>query len=449
VAKHRPVLRIPKPKAKPKKPPELTDIRSLDELRDVATAQTDTELSGQINPLQSQLGSTQAREQAAHNEEEAMFGQLQPYISDSARLVSDSYDKTNAAEQAIFAAAGQRLNSLKQNTASEAQKLAQEMGGPVAVGDFTAPVDFSLGAAGAEQAGQLLHDMGIAQAGRETATKWAGEVFPLIRSSKEASTRANYEDQIKQIEDHIAQLKGTRSGSINSRLNDLQTSERTYALQKAQARLDQVKTERDWQATVHTLKNDDKRLALAGGQFGLQVAGVTGKYKGKPTLEAVKLTAEQRIEAQKLGYSNAQFAAKLRQSEEGLNIQRARVRVQQQKNSMQMIDALLNPKSEKPITITRKHFIPKGSPEESSAQLGALTGKRKDVHWDSKRKVWYYYNKETVSSSEWAQQNTGGTPITDARQIYSFLVNQGISPKLARALVKRRTGRDPVGKKKK
>jgi len=464
----RPVVgRVAKPRARkgkprlipprPKKLPGLTDIRSYQDLQSAASGEVDSELSGQISPLETQRAQTLARQTAAHNEEEAMFNQLQPYVSASAKLVSDSYDKTNAAEQAIFAAAGARLNALKQNTASEAQALAQKIGGPVAVDAFTAPVDESIGAAGAEHAGQLLHDMGLAQAGVQHAATFAGQVFPLVRSSKEAATRAGYEETIKGLEDHIAQLKGTRTGAINARLNDLQKSEREYQLQKAQQQLEKLKVHQDWQATIHTLKNDDKRLKLAGGQFGLQEAGVTGKYKGKPTLDAKttaakikQLTQSQRLDAQKLGLSKLEYVRKLNQTQEGLEIQRARVRVQQQKNSMQMIDALLNPGSNKPMTITRKHFIPKNSPEATAAQVGAITGKRKDLHWDAKRKQWYYYNKETMSSAEWAQTNTGGTPIRDAKQIYNFLLNQGISPKLARVLVKRRTGRDPVpGKKKK
>jgi len=446
-------LTAPKVKKQPSSPlvRPITAIRSASDLQHLAESQVDTELSGQIQPLQSQSTSTQARETAARADLEKMFGGIQTSAAQAAQLVSDNYDKTNAAEQAIFSAAGERLNNVKQSAAAEAQALAQKMGGPVAVGDFTDAVEPSLGAFGAEKAGALLHGLGAASAGVQEAANWSGKVFPLMMSEKIAASKAGYDSQIKEIEDHIAQLKGTRGGAVSSRFNELQTSERQYQLQQAQTQLEKLKANRDWQATIHTLKNDDKRLALASQQYGLDQAGVTGKYKGKPTLEARKLTADQKIQAAQMGLSAAQFSAKLALSQESNDIARQRVNVQAQKNSMQMINALINPTGQKAITLTHKQYIPKNSPEATSASLGAISGKRKDVHWDPKKKQWYYYQKESMTQQQWAEQKTGGTPITDAKQVYQFLINQGIKPALARTLVRQRLGKDPVpgkGKKK-
>src|SRR5262245_35721956 len=209
----------------------LTGIRTYDDLTNLATTQTDAELAGQIDSLQHEVGATRSREAAAQAELEKMFGELQPQINDITHLVSDNFDKTMAAEQAIFSAAGNRLNQIKQDAASEAQKVAQQVGGPVAVDKFTGAVDPSIAASGAEFAGSLLHAMGTGQAGVQSMADWAGKVFPLIRTEKEMGTRGKYEEEIAKLQDQITSLKGTRQGRINDRLNTLLTQERQYQLQ--------------------------------------------------------------------------------------------------------------------------------------------------------------------------------------------------------------------------
>jgi hypothetical protein len=277
------------------------------------------------------------------------------------------------------------------------------------------------------------------------------------------ATRSKYETDIQDLQNKIAAAKGTRGGLINTKLNDLLDKERTYSLQSAQQKLDNVKAAHDWQATIHTLKNDDKRLALAGDQNLQNRAGITGKYKGKTTqaakkqaadiktkqaeitLAAKKLTADQKMAAAKLGMSNYQFAQTLALKKEQLGIQRERNRIQNQKNAMQIADAVTNPKSMKPITITTKHWAPIGSTEET-------LGMTKKGYFQGSGKMkgrWFTYVKVTMPSSQYAQQATGGIPLTEPVPLFRYLKNIGIDKDTARKIVIGKTGKDPVRKKKK
>jgi hypothetical protein len=433
--KPKPVGKVPPPKD------ALPGVRGAGALQTAAEGQVDAELSGQITPLQSQVGATQGRETAAQQELERMFGQLQPAVSDAMHLVSDNYDKTLQAEQALFSTAGTKLNQLKQDAAAEAQKMAQTVGGPVAVDKFTGAVDPSIAAFGPESAGSLLHSMGLHQTAREEQAAWAGKVFPLIRVEKEMGTRAKYEADIKELEDKITALKGTRTGAVNARFNELLGKEREYALQKTQQQLDKVKANRDWQATVHTLKNDDARLSLAGYQAKTGV-----QLKGRElALRAKKLTADQRIAAAKLNMSAQQFAAKLAQSEESLRIQRQKLGIQRQKNAIAMAKAMANPASIKPMTLTHKRYFQRSANRALYAQM--VSGKRKDIQWDPKKHQFYHYMKETITPAVWAQRQLGGIPIRDPKKMFQILRKQfAVPPAVARAAVIKETGKDPQAK---
>jgi hypothetical protein len=455
--KHKKVVIKPAPKKKavikpaPVQQPatQATELgpRTADDLRKLAESQTDAELTSQINPLETQAATTQSREAAASAELDRMFGDISPAVSDALHVVSANFDKTQAAEQALFAQAGQRLNQMKQDAASQAQDLAQRIGGPVAVDKFTGAIDPSLAAFGPESAGSLLHSSATGQAGVQEMGDWAGKVFPLIRTEKQLSTRQKYEDQITKIQDDIATLKGTKQGKIDSRLNDLLTSERSYQLQLAQSKLEKVKAARDWLATQHTLRNDDRRLALAQGQFGVSVANT--RLRQKEIAARVRhMTTQDKLTARKLNMSDAQFAQKMANAEENTQIARQRVAVMKEKNAIQMAKALQNPTSAKPITLTRRIYYPKGSYGEATAKAAVAQGKS-GYYGDPKRHQFFHVIKETMMPGQWTQRNTGGNvPITKPQQMYQTLRGLGVDPKVARNAVKKATGVDPIKKRK-
>lgn len=440
-----PAPKITKPKKpKPLQPTPITKIRSMEDLQKAAAGQVDSELSSEINPLTLQAKQTQGREAAAANELSTIFGQLNPMVSDMAHMVSDNYDKTNAAEQALFSAAGQKLNSLKQQAASEAQNLAQQIGGPVAVDKFTGAIDPSITAFTSESAGSLLHSMGTGQAGVQEMADWAGKVYPLIQTEKQAGVRQQYETQISKLQDQISTLKGSRTGKVNDRLNTLLGQEREYQINQKTLQLNQAKQALDRLSTIHALKNDDARLALAKGQFGLsKYQAVTGvRLKAKELqLAAKKLTASQKEAAQKLGISNQQMAERIRHNQETEAIARSRVQVQRQKNAAQMAQALANPKSLKPMTLTHKVYVPKNQ------ELAAASGRIK-AYWDPKRKHYYQYVKETITTQEWMRRHGFGSGTTNPKQMFQILKNMGVPASIAAGQVKKATGVDPrKGKK--
>src|SRR5262252_4012723 len=305
--------------------------RTADDLRTLAESQVDSELAGQINPLEHDIGTTQQREAAAAAELNRMFGELGPQMNDSLRIVAQNWDRTREAQQGLFAQAGQRLNQVKQDAANEAQALAQQIGGPVAVDQFTGQVDAASLGAEDQFAGQQMHSMGIGNVGVQELGDWTGKVFPLVRTEKQLGVRQKYEEEISKIRDQITTLKGQRGGLVNARLNELLGKEREYQLALAQSKLEKTKAAHDWAATVHTLKNDDARLALAGYQARTGVA----LKRGELAFKKMKLTADQKALARKLGISEATLKERIRHDTETEANARARVSVQREKNAMQ------------------------------------------------------------------------------------------------------------------
>src|SRR5947209_16241819 len=117
--------------------PSPTPPQTADQLRNTATSQVEQELAGQLGPLQAEQTSLQTKEGASVSAIDRMFSGVQPFVTGAADKVKASYDQAYSAEQGIYQAAGQQLNNLKQSAASEAQTLAQKMGGPVAINEFT------------------------------------------------------------------------------------------------------------------------------------------------------------------------------------------------------------------------------------------------------------------------------------------------------------------------
>jgi hypothetical protein len=62
---------------------------------------------------------------------------------------------------------------------------------------------------------------------------------------------------------------------------------------------------------------------------------------------------------------------------------------------------------------------------------------------------WFTYVKVTMPSSQYAQQATGGIPLTEPVPLFRYLKNIGIDKDTARKIVIGKTGKDPVRKKKK
>lgn len=408
--------------------------RTDDQLRTQAEQEVNASIGSQLAPLQSETQSLIGREGAAVGGIGSMFDQLQPFVTAEADKVTSSYDQANSASQGIFEEAQRRMSELANERAQSAQALAQKMGGPVAVGEFTAGVEPDQQALASITPNQLLHGLANAQAGEQSARAFSEKVFPAMRTEQTANARGYFEDQIKDLRKQMDTINASSSALKTSRLTDLQTSERAYALQLEQQKLDKLKADRDWEATQRTLHNEDVRINLAKGQFGLQQSAVTGKYQGKPTQQAIKLAVEQRMAAQKLGLTAAQYRERVRHNMQTEQTAKAKLTNNQQKNAMAILDA---------VTGRTKNGLTTTVRRELSRQQGAVMALRNPKIQivkgaDGKN---HYYITETVHMTPQQVERTYGSGFAaDPQQLYDLLIGSNIPRAMAVKLVRTKTG---------
>jgi hypothetical protein len=422
---------------------------SYSQLMAEAEAQAQSETQGQNAPLIAQEQTLGSQQQGASNQIGSMFDQLMPYVQGSAQQVQQAKNDSLALEQSIFQAAGQRMNQLKQQQAEEAQQLAQQIGGPVATGEFTAALSPYESQMPAQAAANMMHGLGLAQADTEEAQQFAGQVFPALRTEQQAKSNSFFQDQIKTLQNQITQNEAGKSALTNSKLTDLLNNERSFRLNVAQAAEAKLKDKHDWQATQAQLHADDVRLGLSKQAAQLSKAGVTGKFQGKPTIQAIHLDQEQKLAAQRMGISAAEFQARLQHSTESTKLQQQRLGIQQTKAGMTALDAAYDPTNGKPVTMTTKTYIPKGS----LAEVRAISGKTTNAHYDPQKKQYYQYERLTLTAKQWAQRRgyTGTKPVTDPNQLFHLVRSEvpGLSRTAVIRMVRAKTGQEnwsPSGK---
>lgn len=398
----------------------ITTVRSADDLRGAATSSVDAEINAAVDPLQAQIGGIDASAANASKNISAMFGSIMPYTQESAAAVKGAYDEAEGAQQNIFAAANQRLNQLKQSRAQEAQALAQEMGGPVSLGEFTAGMDDQASLLTSLGAGQQLHTLqyGLADVGEAQA--FAGRVMPLVQTEQQAQARSYYENQKKVIQDQITSLKAQRGSKITQEYNDMLAKEREYALQKTQEKLDKLKSDRDWAATKRTLGNDDRRLRLAEAEDKRQTASLTGTLGGKPTLEARRLTAQEKQFAQQQGLSEKEYLLRLKQLNADTKLKGQQLAAANRNTWNQYLDAAVNPQPGKSVTVTMSVPV-------SAAQAY----KNKNAYVDKNSPTGYSALVKTV-------QTPTNRSITNPTALVDYLVAHNVPKRIAVNMVKTR-----------
>ena len=398
----------------------LMTVRSSDELGNIATTAINNEITGAVKPLESQYGALGVSQDRARSSLQDMFGTINPYVAKGADNVAQSYDAAEASQRAIFTAATKRMSDLKQSRAQEAQALAQEMGGPVALSEFTAGMDDASQGLANLGAGQQLHTLGFAQAGVQEANAWQSRVMPLVQTEQQAKVRNYFEDQKKTIQDQITALKASAGTKIEQRKNELIVQERTFALQKTQEALDKLKSDRDWTATKKTLANDAKRIAQSDRQFKLQEAGVTGTLGGKPTLAAQQLTAQEKQAARAAGITDAQMKQHKIEWAAATKQAQATLAASKRNTWAQWLDVATNPQTGK--TITNSVAVP--------AQAPSLTGKPdKSIY------------KDPASATGWSrlvtQTSTPSVPaIQDPTKLVDFLESHNVPKATAIRMVR-------------
>lgn len=416
-------------------PPAKTgvmDVMNPDQIAAAATSQINNEIGDQVAPLQAQFNTTSSQEERVRQSIESMFGGIQPYVTGAADQVKQSYDQALGAEQGIFSSAMQQLNQLKQSRAQEAQALAQEMGGPVALSEFTAGVGENQTELANLGAGQMLHTLGYAQAGEQEAQAWAGRVFPLVHTEEQAKARGFFEDKKRELQDQITSLKQSAGSKIEQRKNDLLVQERTFQLQKTQQALDSLKASHDWKATLRQLKNDDARVTLAQKQQALDEAGTTGTYKGKPTLAAKQLTAQEKQQAAQLGLDEKTYALRKQQLMTTTKLDRQKMASTNRLAWSQWLDIGYGGSQGKSSKISgfEPYMGPDGKPA-NPMQYGGPGIKHPEQFRQDAKGNWYHRVDAYVAGNS---QN----PIHDPGALVDYLVSHNVPKKIAVNMVRSR-----------
>jgi hypothetical protein len=416
-------------------------------------AEVAAEIAAASAPIERQIGQAQADQAGALQRIGNTFGALQPSVEGATQWVGQQYDQALGAEQSIYQAANQRLADMRAQRAGEAQRMAQMMGGPVAVGEFTAGVEPQQQYYAQSGAGQLLHSLGMAEAGKQEAAAFSGKVFPLLRTEQEADVTSSFAKQISELRGKLGDLQSQRTSAINSRFFDRQDAERKYQLDVKQQQLDKVKADRDWKATLKSLAADSARLKLAQAESKRADAVLTGKYKNKPTQAAIStaaqiandkkqtklrereinatvtnMTANQRIEAQKLGLSERELAARIWDMQNTSKLKAVQLGNDQRELAMNIIDQAVSPTPGKAIKQTVVTEVDR---------LTALTNKKAytiPAEQSPDGKTHYLIDREVQVPG------TSIPAVQDPEKLYEILVGFQIPPSMAEKLVETKLG---------
>jgi hypothetical protein len=423
--------------------PNLPAPQGDDALRKTAASQIDLEINQSVAPIQSQITTAQGREDRSLAQIGEMFNNLQPVVDQAAQGVQTAYNRATSDQKAVFDAAQANLQKLRANRAGDAQALAQQIGGPVAIDEFTRPFDDAATDLTYLGAGQQLHTMLYAESGVQEALAFSGRVMPLLRTEQMASVRNQFEDQIREYQDQITALKSQKGAQVNKRFNDLRTQELQYGLERAQFALQKLdakknydlavkkakadkaesdrqyrldkqtfdlnvkKADRDYTLALRAAGNDDKRVKLAWDQYQLDLAQTFGKgADGKKTLDAIKEDHRVKEAARAAGLSDRELTARIAEAKAATKTETAKLKSAQRTEWVDILENALNPKAGSTVTHTYK------APASLSQFISGQTG----VYIDPTSSTGYSINLTTTNT-------VGGMePIKDPNRLVEYLV---------------------------
>jgi len=450
-----------------------------------ASREIGNELTGQIDPLNRQISDLQAGEGQALGQIGSMFDHLQPVVQQGATAVQQSYDSAEQMQNQIFNQATTQLNNLKQQRAQDAQRLAQQMGGPVAVDEWTAGYNPGLQSLTELGAGEQLKTLAYAQAGVQAANAFAGQVFPVLRTEQTAQARNLFESQIKDIRGKIDDLNSQRSSLIDSRQHELLQQNLQYQLDQAKYNLDKLNASRDWQiqkgqlkvqqkqadhdwtdkqrqykldratttwgikktkadiaqakvtsgleakrlkadiaATKATTDIEQKKYGLAEQQFAWQKtqeeSGITGTYKGKPTLAAQKLTADEKRIAASMDMSEKEYQLRKQQLANSTSLANKKLDAAARTQAAEWLDAAISPSPGKTVKTSNR------------VEVGKIQAiKDHDAFVDPTSSTGYSKIVTTV-------QTPISEPISNPNSLVDYLISHNVAKSQAITMVRAR-----------
>lgn len=283
-------------------------------LQKTATSQVNSEVAGSEAPIQGQINTVSENEKGALQGLGDLFKGLMPYVQASAEAVKESEEFGAGVQKSIFDTASLQLNQMAQARAQEAQALAQQMGGPVDMTEFGKALAPTLATMPETFAGAQLNALAQGQVSTNEAEAFAGKVFPLVETEQTKEMTQFFENKKSDLQNQIAALEAEKPGLINTRLNELTTQERQWQLDKANFALSKLSAAHDWTVSKTQLKQEQEQIDITKKQLGLDVAGVTGTYQGKPTQAAKKQSADIAAQKQATALNNQELAVKEKQT---------------------------------------------------------------------------------------------------------------------------------------
>jgi hypothetical protein len=283
-------------------------IRTPAQLRTLARQQIGEEIRGALAPLRRGQRETMSRRTAVLADLDRLFGGVQPFVSQSAANQAALARETTAMQKGLFDQVANQMAGFRQQQASEAQMLAQELGGPVPVEPFTEPVGMMQRASAELGAGAMLQSSALGQAGAAEAETFAGQVFPAMRTAATTGAIRESEEEIANILEEIRNVQAGRPGKEASRFQELLKAEReaqvaqtgldieflkekhNYELARRSAGLAERQLGLERFRTKAEIRQEGRRLGLTERQINEQIRA----NRAQETLSARQVTAQQR-----------------------------------------------------------------------------------------------------------------------------------------------------------
>jgi hypothetical protein len=391
----------------------ITTPYTVDQLQALASSEAASAISAENAPLTAQIGTLGGQKTAAEQEINQMYGQLLPYVQQSAQAVQSAQQQAETMAQQVFAAAGTRMNQLYQQQASEAQQLAQQMGGPVSAGQFTAGVEPYMAALPGEQGAGVLGALGSGLANTTEAQQFAGQVFPALNTEDVAKSDSYYNNQMKTLNDQIAANAATKSDLVGKNFNDLLQNERQFTQQQLQLKMDQTKMKRDWQIQQEQLHSAKLRDALAK-QAAKQAGVRLGQEQQRINIASSQGQQRLAIERTRAAIQEQSVQARIQHANQTAKAGQARMSLSATKDARTVLEAAMG--GGKPISMTSRDYIP-----DSKGKIPpvGVSG----AYYDPQKNSWYKIQHETKPPA-------GGTPIIDPNRLFQIV--RGSSPELGR-----------------
>src|SRR5215471_3828902 len=389
-----------------------------------AQAQAATEIAGQVGPLQGQVAQlTKQGQQQVGSLTNEFQNNLIPAAQHEAQQTAAFNQNAQGAEAGIFQQATSQMNTLAQNQAQQAQQIAQQTGGPVSTGMFTSGLQPYQTAEVQSGAVSQLTGLNLGTIGTNEAQMFAGQVLPAMESLQKSTARANIASQIAANRAWTATKRG-----LDQRDRTLSLTEQNQAFNKWLAKQELGQKGR---VITDQEKNQLFNEWLAKGKLGISQQQVDAYSQ--------HLTATEKLDAERLGITKQELAARILQYSASNKIAEQRLGIQAQSNARAIIDAALGGTgSNRPTTVTVKKWLNSGDPSKNipadplvtaALNAGGLFSKGKppsNVYYDTNRRRWYTYVKNTMTPQQFATQyNPGGTPMSDPNALLAVL-KQGV-----------------------